>query len=62
MCCDDDKKMDRDTQMQGAPGRPVGFEVEPADFMNPGAGFGEEDVMGAIFQQMGLPEEEEAYA
>lgn len=40
-------------------GQPVGFEVHPDDFMSPGAGFGEGDVLGSIYAKMGLPKEEE---
>lgn len=63
MCCND-KKVDGQTQMQGMAGQPVGFEVDPADFMNPGMGFGAGDVLGSIYAKMGLPEEgeEEMYA
>ena len=58
MCCNDKMPMGM-TQMQGAQGQPVGFDVDPTDFMNPGAGFGEGDVLGAIYARMNLPEGEE---
>ena len=63
MCCDDDKMPKGQTQMQGGVGQPTGFEVDPADFMHPGGGLGENDVLGAIFARMqmneGPPMEEE---
>lgn len=59
MCCDDKMKPEGQTQMQGGMGQPVGFEVSPSDFLNPGSGFGERDVMGAIFARMQMQEEPE---
>ena len=58
MCCND-KMPSGQTQIQGGVGQPVGFEVDPADFLNPGAGFGEQDVMGAIFARMKMMDEEQ---
>jgi hypothetical protein len=59
MCCDDKKMGAKDTAMGGAPGQPVGMEVLPEDFMNPGAGFSSEDVLGSIYSRLGIGEEEE---
>ena len=62
MCCND-KMPTGQTQMQGGVGQPVGFEVDPSDFLNPGSGFGQDDVMGAIFARMKMqPDQEEEYA
>lgn len=51
MCCNDDEN--GQTRMRGPTGTPVGFE----SFMAPGGPFGGEDVLGAIYARMGLPEE-----
>jgi hypothetical protein len=57
MCCGN---KDDVTQMNGTPGAPVGFQVNP-HFMEPGGGMDESDVLGAIYQQLGLPDDEEEY-
>lgn len=59
MCCND-KMPTGMTQMNGPSGQPVGFEVDPTDFMNPGSGFGPNDVMGAIYARMQMPPDEES--
>lgn len=62
MCCNDRLKVEGQTQMYGGGGTPVGFEVDPSDFLNPGMGFNQDDVMGSIYQKMGLPPDEEQEA
>lgn len=63
MCCNDKKEdLYGTTQMMGSAGNPVGMEVQPPDFMNPGSGLGQDDVLGAIYARLGIPpDEEEGY-